>query len=347
VIKKLVISNGRSERELLLVGSIVVGRDPTCHVSEPDPLLSRRHAEILANMHGVSIRDLNSRNGILVNGEKTREQILLPGDVVQMGHLQLRYLEEHARPSETLMERSAVRRPMPPESVPAARPDAFDRVGPEAQQAPGRWKPEPTPLPGRRSTRSTPPAAIRYPQPSPPEQRGRAAFPDAPPPPVRQPDPFEQTIAARVPLPPRSTPAAGTPSELDETVFAYTALARPAFGVETTLGPGHAAFDSALAHLSGFAQVDLDQNTAPMEQAIGAALIANAELAITHATPECAELLGIPDEQLVGDSLPDVFLRAVRRAYAQPETAVSLSIRRGPHGTITVTIILQPTAGAA
>ena len=58
VIRKLIIGNGRSEREILLVGNITIGRDPACHVSEPDPLLSRRHAEIIANVHGVSVRDL-------------------------------------------------------------------------------------------------------------------------------------------------------------------------------------------------------------------------------------------------------------------------------------------------
>ena len=62
MIRRLVIANGREEREILLVGNITIGRDPSCHVTESDPLLSRRHAEIVANVHGVSIRDLRSES---------------------------------------------------------------------------------------------------------------------------------------------------------------------------------------------------------------------------------------------------------------------------------------------
>ncbi|MFN7982278.1 MAG: FHA domain-containing protein [Vicinamibacterales bacterium] len=113
MIRKLIVGNGRSEREVLVVSNLLVGRDPACHISEPDPLLSRRHAEILAGTHGVSVRDLDSRNGVLVNGEKTREQVLFPGDVVQMGHLLLRYVEEvsDAEPVERRRDRRARHQP--------------------------------------------------------------------------------------------------------------------------------------------------------------------------------------------------------------------------------------------
>ena len=42
IVRKLVVSDGRTERELLLVGTIVVGRDPSCQLNDLDPLLSRR-----------------------------------------------------------------------------------------------------------------------------------------------------------------------------------------------------------------------------------------------------------------------------------------------------------------
>lgn len=79
---------------MLLVGPIVIGRDPSCHISDLDPLLSRRHAEFLPKPNGLLVRDLGSRNGILVNGSKVPERVLKTGDVVQLGHLQLRYVEE-------------------------------------------------------------------------------------------------------------------------------------------------------------------------------------------------------------------------------------------------------------
>src|SRR5580765_4364196 len=94
IVRKLLVSDGRSERELLLVGTIVVGRDPSCQLNDLDPLLSRRHAEFVPTSKGVTVRDLKSRNGILVNGDKVPEHALKPGDVVQLGHLHVRYVEE-------------------------------------------------------------------------------------------------------------------------------------------------------------------------------------------------------------------------------------------------------------
>ena len=94
MIRKLLLNDGRTERELLLAGTLVVGRDPSCDISDLDPLLSRRHAEFVSNAQGLIVRDLGSRNGILVNGVKVPERKLASGDVVQLGHLHLRYVED-------------------------------------------------------------------------------------------------------------------------------------------------------------------------------------------------------------------------------------------------------------
>lgn len=355
MIRRLVISNGRSERELLLVGSIVIGRDPACHVSEPDPLLSRRHAEILANIHGVSIRDLDSRNGILVNGEKTSEQILLPGDVVQMGHLQLRYVEDNARPSDTMMNRGS-RREGPAAPPPAPQPPSFDRFRPEPTPSPRRWRPEPTPLPGRRTTTVPPPSS--YSPSQTPVPRGRAAFDPsaAAPRPPRHPEGFDQTIAAHSS---HDTTLGSTPANFDATIMARppvsptrdttppgrwsshdTTLGAP--HADATVGPGQVSFESALSHLSGIVG---GAGTDPGRALAGATLVANADLTVIEATSACAGLLGIPGEALIGDSLPDVFLRAVRRAYAGSDTAVILRVERDAGGSITVTFTLDKTSG--
>src|SRR5262245_27869743 len=94
IVKKLLVNDGRTEREVLLVGTVVVGRDPSCELNDLDPLLSRRHAEFVPTGKGVTVRDLKSRNGILVNGDKVPEHALKPGDVIQLGHLHVRYVEE-------------------------------------------------------------------------------------------------------------------------------------------------------------------------------------------------------------------------------------------------------------
>jgi pSer/pThr/pTyr-binding forkhead associated (FHA) protein len=95
VSRRLIVSGGSRPRELVLVDTLIVGRDPACEISEMnDPLLSRRHAAFTADAREAVVRDLDSRNGILVNGTKTKGATLRNGDVVQIGHLQVRYVDE-------------------------------------------------------------------------------------------------------------------------------------------------------------------------------------------------------------------------------------------------------------
>jgi pSer/pThr/pTyr-binding forkhead associated (FHA) protein len=92
--RRLIVCAGRETREFVLVGTIVVGRDPACDISDAgDPLLSRRHAEF-SNAGEAMVRDLGSRNGILVNGVKTPQAVLRAGDVVQVGQLQVKFVDE-------------------------------------------------------------------------------------------------------------------------------------------------------------------------------------------------------------------------------------------------------------
>ena len=93
--RRLVVSGGSRPRELVLVDTLIVGRDPACDISEHnDPLMSRRHAAFTADAKTVMVKDLGSRNGILVNGTKTPEARLSNGDVVQIGHLQVKFVDE-------------------------------------------------------------------------------------------------------------------------------------------------------------------------------------------------------------------------------------------------------------
>ena len=89
---KLLVKDQQGEREVLLIDTVAVGRDPRCDISLADPLLSRRHAEFVASGEIVIVRDLNSRNGILVNGRRLPEAVLRPGDVVQIAQLAVTFL---------------------------------------------------------------------------------------------------------------------------------------------------------------------------------------------------------------------------------------------------------------
>ncbi len=62
-----------------------VGRDASNLLTIPDPSVSRRHCLIVPGERGFKIRDLNSRNGTLINGTPIREQYLSHGDQITIG----------------------------------------------------------------------------------------------------------------------------------------------------------------------------------------------------------------------------------------------------------------------
>src|ERR1041385_6385781 len=49
-------------------GPTTIGRDATNQIPLPNSSVSREHAEISCGSDGVTVRDLGSQNGILVNG---------------------------------------------------------------------------------------------------------------------------------------------------------------------------------------------------------------------------------------------------------------------------------------
>jgi predicted component of type VI protein secretion system len=70
----------------LPVGEFVVGRSTECQLSLDDPLVSRRHGMLKVSVDKVTVQDLGSRNGVLVNGVKIEgERELSPGDKVSIG----------------------------------------------------------------------------------------------------------------------------------------------------------------------------------------------------------------------------------------------------------------------
>lgn len=62
-----------------------IGRRQDCDFCIPLPVVSRRHCEINLDAGRVTVRDLASRNGTLVNGTPVEEAQLKPGDVLKIG----------------------------------------------------------------------------------------------------------------------------------------------------------------------------------------------------------------------------------------------------------------------
>lgn len=70
----------------LAAGEFVVGRSTDCQLSLDDPLVSRRHAVLRVRADGVTVQDLGSRNGVLVNGAKIEgARELAAGDKISIG----------------------------------------------------------------------------------------------------------------------------------------------------------------------------------------------------------------------------------------------------------------------
>jgi pSer/pThr/pTyr-binding forkhead associated (FHA) protein len=74
-------------------GTFAVGRSASCQLSLDDPLVSRRHAIFEHRDGGVTIEDLNSRNGVIVNGRRIQAKVNLSvGDRIIIGLQELTLL---------------------------------------------------------------------------------------------------------------------------------------------------------------------------------------------------------------------------------------------------------------
>lgn len=74
----------------LTEGVFAVGRSTSCQLSLDDPLVSRRHALLEVTHRGVTLEDLQSRNGVLVNDTRIEGKIpLAVGDRILIGSQEL------------------------------------------------------------------------------------------------------------------------------------------------------------------------------------------------------------------------------------------------------------------
>ncbi len=64
---------------------VVAGRDPSCDLVVTDSGTSRRHAELERTGDDYTITDLDSRNGVFVNGERVKSRQLRDGDKILLG----------------------------------------------------------------------------------------------------------------------------------------------------------------------------------------------------------------------------------------------------------------------
>ena len=64
---------------------LLIGRESTCEIMIPDRMVSRFHARITPTSEGISLEDLESKNGTHCNGNPVTGRIILQdGDTVQI-----------------------------------------------------------------------------------------------------------------------------------------------------------------------------------------------------------------------------------------------------------------------
>ena len=93
--KLIVNPTSSARREISLARSLIsIGRDPSNDVVLPDAMVSRRHAVIEFRGAQYFLRDCNSSNGSLVNGDRVSERNLRDGDLVAIGTARMLFREE-------------------------------------------------------------------------------------------------------------------------------------------------------------------------------------------------------------------------------------------------------------
>ena len=135
---QLIVVQGKPEGKVIpLAGpKFKIGRGETCHLRPNSEQVSREHAEFTISGEVVTVGDLGSRNGTLVNGKAltTGTCELKDRDLVQVGPLTFAVSIEKtaastagaapAKPAPAAKSPSPAPPPAPPKAKPAAAPPA-------------------------------------------------------------------------------------------------------------------------------------------------------------------------------------------------------------------------------
>ncbi len=71
----------------------VIGRSRSADLFVDSPELSRRHVQLTKDGNEYTVKDLQSRNGVFLNGVRVHSAVLRGGDELQMGNVCFLYLE--------------------------------------------------------------------------------------------------------------------------------------------------------------------------------------------------------------------------------------------------------------
>jgi len=108
---------------------LVIGRDNTCQLILDTPTISRRHVVLQKKWGGVTLTDLGSKNGTLVNGEKVKEKLLKDGDVLLLGAIKILF----KNPQEINLEDLSKEYEKESENIQQKAPEKAEPISKEAK----------------------------------------------------------------------------------------------------------------------------------------------------------------------------------------------------------------------
>lgn len=91
IVRVLIRQEGGADVMYPIGRHTTVGRTPDNDIQIDTTYISRHHAVLLSSADGCIVEDLNSTNGVLVNGRRVGRQALHDGDTVTIGKTEFRY----------------------------------------------------------------------------------------------------------------------------------------------------------------------------------------------------------------------------------------------------------------
>jgi len=85
-----------------------VGRLPDNDIRIDNPAVSGHHSLVINILNDSFLEDLNSTNGTYVNGKLIKKHALTHGDVITVGHHQLRFVEDGMEDAQLGMDKTLV-----------------------------------------------------------------------------------------------------------------------------------------------------------------------------------------------------------------------------------------------
>jgi hypothetical protein len=87
----LIAADNPNQKLFIAKPTVVLGREPSCEIVLDNTQVSRKHCLMEIVSEGISVRDLDSRNGIKINGVTAKEGFLNHEDTLELGTYAIKF----------------------------------------------------------------------------------------------------------------------------------------------------------------------------------------------------------------------------------------------------------------